>query len=122
MSSVRRAIDLPAPPSEVWAALERAELFSLWFGAQVELEPRAGGHASFRSPDGSERTAVVEVVDVPRLLLLRFLPLERDATGAIRQRPGGRMRFLLRENESGGTRFEVEDATGSGLALAGGAR
>jgi uncharacterized protein YndB with AHSA1/START domain len=116
---VSRSVELAAPPAAVWAALTRPELFSQWFGANGELEQRAGGRAVFRWPDGSEKTAVVEAVEVPHLLLLRFHPFERDPAGVVRQGTGGHIRFLLRETESGGTRFEIEDSTSSSLPLAG---
>lgn len=118
MEVLRRSVELPAPPAEVWAALTRAELFSQWFGSEVELEPGAGARARFRSPDGSERTAVIEVAEERRLLVLRFHPFERDPQGHARQAPGGLIRFLLKE-VPGGTQLEIEDSTRSSHELSG---
>jgi hypothetical protein len=71
-----------------------AEL-SAWFGAQVEIEPRPGGRASFRFPDGRQRDAQLEVFDPERHLLLRWLPFERSPAGATESRPPGQIRFVL---------------------------
>lgn len=117
----RRSVELPADIDQVWAALTSSDLFSQWFGEQVELDPRPGGRGSFRSDDGSERTAVVEVIDPPKLLVLRFHPFGRDASGRTKQTKGGYMRFALRRSESG-TRLDIEDSTSLVLEFSGVAR
>jgi prepilin-type processing-associated H-X9-DG protein len=98
--SVERTVELAAPTAAVWQALTRGEELSVWFGAQVEIDPRSGGRATFLFPDGHERDATVEVFDPERQLLLRWLPFERSAAGATTVQPAGHIRFLLESHES----------------------
>lgn len=93
--SVGRELLLSAPVSEVWAALTRPDRLSAWFGARARLDLRLGGRATFTWPDGAVRDATIEGVQTERLLVLRWLPFERDATGRARQRPAGTVRFHL---------------------------
>jgi uncharacterized protein YndB with AHSA1/START domain len=86
---------LPASPAEVWDALTDGEHVSRWFGAEVEMAPRLGGQVRFRWPDGAERGAVIEALEPERLLVLRWLPFERNAEGRTRRRPGTTVRFTL---------------------------
>ena len=65
MASVRREIVLPSPREEVWEALTEPERLEEWFANDVELDPRPGGEGVFRWDDGSERRALVEVVEEP---------------------------------------------------------
>jgi uncharacterized protein YndB with AHSA1/START domain len=69
---VTRAIVLPAPREEVWAALTESERLEEWFANDVELDPRPGGEGVFRWDDGDERHAVVEDVEPERRIALRF--------------------------------------------------
>jgi uncharacterized protein YndB with AHSA1/START domain len=92
---IRKEIVLPASPAEVWDALTDGKDMSRWFGAEVEMAPRLGGQVRFRWPDGVERGAVIEALETERLLVLRWLPFERDADGKARRRPGTTVRFTL---------------------------
>jgi uncharacterized protein YndB with AHSA1/START domain len=105
---IRREILLPASPSEVWDALTDGKQVSEWFGAKVEMVPRLGGRVRFRWRDGSERGAVIEAFEAERLLVLRWLPFERDAGGRTRRRPSTKVRFTLRPGE-GGTQLAVQE-------------
>jgi uncharacterized protein YndB with AHSA1/START domain len=93
--SVERRVELPADVEAVWQALTRGPELSAWFGARVELEPRPGGRASFHWPSGTVREASVEVFDPWRQLLLRWLPFELDANGAVRIAVPGHIRFVV---------------------------
>ena len=114
--AVERSIVLPAPASEVWAALARPERMSDWFGARVEFELRLGARFTFTWPDGTIRGAVVEALEAERLLVLRWLPYERTPDGATRGRPAGAVRFVLRK-EPGGTRLTVLERTEAGVEV-----
>jgi uncharacterized protein YndB with AHSA1/START domain len=92
---IRREIVLPASPAEVWDALTDGKHVSRWFGAEVEMAPRLGGQVRFRWPDGIERGAVIEALEIERLLVLRWLPFYRDAAGKTRRRAGTTVRFTL---------------------------
>jgi uncharacterized protein YndB with AHSA1/START domain len=65
----------------VWPALTEGDRLSAWFGAEVSLEPRPGGRATFRWPDGRQRGAVVEAAEPGRRLVFRWLPFERGSGG-----------------------------------------
>jgi uncharacterized protein YndB with AHSA1/START domain len=94
-NTVERRVELAAPPAAVWQALTRGAELSAWFGAHVEIDPRPGGRATFRWPDGRQRDARIEVFDDERQLLLRWLPFERAADGATSVKAPGHIRFVL---------------------------
>jgi uncharacterized protein YndB with AHSA1/START domain len=95
VEKVERQVELPVPPEEVWPALSEGPRLSAWFGAQISLEPRPGGRATFRWPDGRERGAVVEVVEPGRRLAFRWMPFERSADGGAAVVGAGRVEFEL---------------------------
>jgi uncharacterized protein YndB with AHSA1/START domain len=95
MEIIERRIELPAPPEEVWPALTEASRLSAWFGADIAMEPRPGGRATFRWPDGRERGAVVEDVEPVRRLAFRWMPVERSTDGRTTVVGGGRVEFEL---------------------------
>jgi uncharacterized protein YndB with AHSA1/START domain len=105
---IRREILLPASPGEVWEALTDGKQVSEWFGAEVEMVPRLGGRVRFRWGDGDERGAVIEAFEAERLLVLRWLPFQKDADGKTRRRPSTKVRFTLRPRE-GGTQLAVQE-------------
>jgi uncharacterized protein YndB with AHSA1/START domain len=105
---IRREVLLPASPGEVWEALTDGKQVSEWFGAEVEMESRLGGRVRFRWRDGAERGAVIEALEADRLLVLRWLPFEKDAEGKTRRRPGTQVRFTLGRRE-GGTLLVVQE-------------
>jgi uncharacterized protein YndB with AHSA1/START domain len=105
---IRREVLLPASPSEVWDALTDGRQVSEWFGAEVEMAPRLGGRVLFRWRNGGERGAVIEAFEAERLLVLRWLPFEKDAGGKTRRRPSTKVRFTLSPRE-GGTQLAVQE-------------
>jgi uncharacterized protein YndB with AHSA1/START domain len=105
---IRREVVLPASPGEVWAALTEGKQVSTWFGAEVEMASGLGGRARFRWPDGRERGAVIEAFEPELLLVLRWLPFERDPRGNTREVPSTRIRFTLGPGD-GGTLLTVEE-------------
>jgi uncharacterized protein YndB with AHSA1/START domain len=109
MSQVEREVVLPAPPARVWEALCDPEQLSTWFGAEASIEARPRGQARFRWPDGTERSAVVETADAPRLLEFRWLPFERAGPGMTRLTTAGRVRITL-EPKDGGTLLTVTES------------
>jgi uncharacterized protein YndB with AHSA1/START domain len=112
MNEVAREVVLPAPPAHVWEALSDPEKLSAWFGAEASIEVRSRGRATFRWPDRTERIAVVETAEAPRLLVFRWLPFERVGDGATRPAVPGRVRIALEPHE-GGTLLTVVESTPS---------
>jgi uncharacterized protein YndB with AHSA1/START domain len=78
-----REISIDAPPPEVWAALVDPETLSVWFGADVELEPRAGAPVRFRFADRTERRGLVEDVVPGRRLTWRWRELNGAGPGLV---------------------------------------
>jgi uncharacterized protein YndB with AHSA1/START domain len=95
---VTRAVTLPAPREDVWAALTEAERLTEWFASKAELELVPGGEGVFRWGDGSERRAVVEEVEVERRLA--FLWGGEDGLS--------RVTFIL-DDDAEGTRVTVTE-------------
>ena len=62
----------PSPVEEAWDALTDPDRLEEWFANDVELEPVPGGRAVFRWDDGEVRHAVVETVEEPERLVLRW--------------------------------------------------
>lgn len=81
MEQVERRVELPVPPADVWPNLSDGPRLSAWFGADVVMDARAGGRATFRWPDGRVRGAVVETAEPARRLVFRWLPFETGADG-----------------------------------------
>ena len=101
---VEREVLIPAPPTDVWAALTEPEQLSVWFGASAQAHP--DGSVTFHSKDGTVRRAVIDVSEPARLLVLRWLPFERNALGRVIQRPVTKVSFTLTP-APGGTRLRV---------------
>jgi uncharacterized protein YndB with AHSA1/START domain len=107
--SITRTIELRRPPEAVWRAVTTADQLSAWFGAAVDIDARHGRMATFRWPDGRERSAVVEVAEPEHLLVLRWLPFERGPDGSTRAATAGQVRFVLRPTATG-TRLIVTES------------
>jgi uncharacterized protein YndB with AHSA1/START domain len=114
MNEVEREIILPVSPARVWEALSDPEQLSAWFGAQASMEVRPRGRATFRWPDGTERAAVVETAEEPRLLVFRWLPFERVGQESTRRIAAGRVRIALEPRRGGTLLTVVESGTPAG--------
>jgi uncharacterized protein YndB with AHSA1/START domain len=104
---VERSVTLAASLAEVWASLIDADQLASWFGADVEIEARVGGRATFRWAGGLERSAVLEQVVPERILSFRWLPFVK-AEGEVRSLPLGRVELTL-EQTTKGTRLTVAE-------------
>jgi uncharacterized protein YndB with AHSA1/START domain len=119
VEGMERAVVLPYRPEAVWRAITRSDQLSSWFGAEVAIDARPGGRATFRWPDGGVRGAVVETIHAPRLLVLRWLPFAHDADGRTHQKIAGRIRFVLREVEAGTHLAVSESQAAEGIVSSG---
>jgi uncharacterized protein YndB with AHSA1/START domain len=109
-----RRVELDAAPHRVWRALSRPEELSQWFGARTDIVAELGREARFEWPDGTSRHAVVEAVEPERLLVLRWLPFVRDATGRARPHPVTVVRFVL-QARGDGTLLAVSESAPAAL-------
>lgn len=78
---IRREVSVTAPLEAVWDALTEPGQLAAWFGAEAEMELRAGGAVRFRWPDGTERRGLVIEVDRPHRLAFRWRELRTSASG-----------------------------------------
>ena len=108
MEAIEREIVLPAPPEEVWPALSQSDQISAWFGADAQLDLRAGGRGVFRWHDGTERSILVEEVEAPHRLSFRWLPFQRTGANEIVTLPSTRVDITL-EQVPEGTRVRVRE-------------
>jgi uncharacterized protein YndB with AHSA1/START domain len=104
---VRRSIVVPTDAGEVWAALTDRERLRLWFGAEVEVDPRPGGDVRASWPDGARSVGSVELADEPVRLVFRWRRIDGVGFGAS---VGGatRVSFDLQPVE-GGTGLSVTE-------------
>ena len=101
---IEREIVLPVPREEAWDALTTPERLEEWFANDVELDVTPGGRGVFQWDSGEVRHAVVEAVEEPERLVLRW-----DDDGVVELELG---------DDPGGTRIHVrETAPDWGLAL-----
>ena len=96
-ATVRRSIDLDAPPEEVWKAITEESTLSDWLAPEVELELREGGEIACRYEDGEERRGTVELIEEAERLSFCW---HREGSGVSRVE-------LLVDAVAGGTRLTV---------------
>jgi uncharacterized protein YndB with AHSA1/START domain len=116
--TIERELLLSVSSQRVWSALTDGEQLSSWFGARVVVDARAGGSATFRWPDGTERDATVEEVVPLHRLAFRWAPFQRTPVGA-RVVPANRVEFTLEEVEEG-TLLRITEHGPRAFALAAG--
>jgi uncharacterized protein YndB with AHSA1/START domain len=80
-ATVRRSIDLDAPPEDVWKAISEESTLRDWLAPEVEIDLREGGELSCRYEDGEERRGTVELVEEAERLAFRW---QRDGAGPSR--------------------------------------
>jgi uncharacterized protein YndB with AHSA1/START domain len=95
---IRREIDFPVSPDELWEALTDPEQLEEWFANDVELDPRPGGAGVFRWADGEERRATVVEANPGERLVLDW------------DDEGGEVELSLEETEEG-TRLRVRESS-----------
>jgi uncharacterized protein YndB with AHSA1/START domain len=78
---IRREVVIAASPEAVWEALSDAGQLAAWFGAEADLDVRAGGAVRFRWADGTERRGLVIDVDPPHRLAFRWRELRSSPEG-----------------------------------------
>lgn len=71
-TEVRRELVLETEPERVWEALTTEELLERWLADEVTLEPFEGGSVVARDREGRGRSGVVERLDEPSELVLRW--------------------------------------------------
>jgi uncharacterized protein YndB with AHSA1/START domain len=79
---IHRELYIDASPETVWRFVGTAEGLSRWWGAEISLEPRAGGRCEEHLwEDGKRRTlrGVVTAYDPPQHLALTWQPVTDDA-------------------------------------------
>ena len=108
---VQRRVVLAVSSDELWEALTDSDQLSEWFGADVELDPRPGGQATFVGDDGETRRARVEEVDRGHRLTFSWWPEDEG------DRAATRVEFVVEEVGEGASVLTVVE---SGLVTAAG--
>lgn len=70
--TITRTIEINAPRERVWDALTTPELLSQWLGQEAEFEPRVGAHGSYTWGEWGRFPLVVEEVEAPSRLAVRW--------------------------------------------------
>ena len=107
---ITREVTVAAPPGAVWDALTEPAELAAWFGAEAEVELRAGGAIRFRWADGSERRGLVIEVDPPHRLAFRWRELRTGPPGSTAT-DATVVTFTLAADERG-TRVTVTESPG----------
>jgi uncharacterized protein YndB with AHSA1/START domain len=72
---VERAVELDAPPEDVWGELADPERLGAWLGAGVDLEMEPGGIGTISFPEGETRRARVVDVEPGRRVSFLWWPV-----------------------------------------------
>jgi len=91
--TITRTIEIAAPRERVWAALTTPELLAQWLGQEAVFDATVGAHGSYTWTDWGHFPLVVEAVDAPSTLSVRWAA-----------RPGGE----LTETSSTTVRYTLE--------------
>jgi uncharacterized protein YndB with AHSA1/START domain len=103
--NVDREIILEVPAEDVWAALADPAQLGAWLGAEVEVDLRPGGAATFRFDDGEVRRGMVhEVADGAELSFAWWPVAGTDV--------GGRttVTMTVERHGEGGARLRIREA------------
>ncbi len=113
--AVTRTVLIDAPPEEVWAAMIVPARLEEWFADEVEADELAPDvEVLFRWEDGCERHGVIEDVQAPRRLSLRWSALDgaesHVAFELVEEGDGTRVTVI----ESGPTALSVDGRSAGG--------
>jgi uncharacterized protein YndB with AHSA1/START domain len=96
---VEKQISLATSVEEAWMGVLD---FAAWFCESVEIgEIGPGARAEFRWEGGASRAAVFEDVEAPTFLAFRWLPFERNESGATVPKPQARVEISLTPSDEG---------------------
>jgi uncharacterized protein YndB with AHSA1/START domain len=101
VASIRRSIQVQAPPAKVYAAFQTDEALSTWYmdGATVQFE--VGGQLSFEGPEGNVPATFVELVPNERVVLDYHAPWWGTVTYELKATPKGTRVTLTHEGFEG---------------------
>lgn len=69
VASIRRSVQVLAPPSKVFDAFRTDEAMSAWYMDGSVVDFSLGGSLSFEGPDGSVRASIVDLVEDERIVM-----------------------------------------------------
>jgi uncharacterized protein YndB with AHSA1/START domain len=96
--TITRTIEIAAPRERVWAALTTPELLSQWLGQEAVFEPTVGAEGSYTWTDWGRFPLVVEEVDAPFRLAVRWA---RSPDGSLTESTSTVAHYELQEVEGG---------------------
>ena len=100
-ASIRRSIQVAAPPQKVYDAFRTNEALSTWYmdGTTVDFAP--GGSISFEGPEGSVRGTFQELVENQKVVLEYHAPWWGTVTWEMDPTPKGTRVTLTHEGFEG---------------------
>lgn len=104
--TIIRTIEVAAPREKVWDALTRPELLCQWLGQEAEFEPVVGARGSYTWTDWGHYPLVVEAVDAPSSLTVRWAA----RPGAALTESSSTTVVYTLESIPGGTRLTVVES------------
>ncbi len=105
--TVRRTIQISAPPEKVWTAVTEPEHISRWFGRTVLTGDGVGAHGTIAWPDQEAMPMRVEAIDPGRSVTYRWCNDGTDRVPAtVDDAPSTVFTFTL-EPTTDGTRLTV---------------
>jgi uncharacterized protein YndB with AHSA1/START domain len=101
VASIRRSVQVAAPPQKVYDAFRSDEALSAWYmdGTTVQFAP--GGALSFEGPEGSVRATFTELVENERIGLEYHAPWWGAVTWELAATPKGTRVTLTHEGFEG---------------------
>lgn len=100
-ASIRRSVQVAAPPQKVFDAFRTSEAVSAWYMDGTTTDLRVGGSISFEGPEGSVRGTFVEIAEDERIVLEYQAPWWGTVTWEIAPTPKGARVTLTHEGFEG---------------------
>ena len=111
--TIRKQVDLKAPPARVWQALTDAGQFGTWFRVRMEtpfvVGQKAGGHITHPGYEHVRFEVLVEEMRPQERFVLRWHPYAIDPKADYSGEPTTRIEFRL-EPLGTGTRLTVTES------------
>lgn len=101
VASIRRSIQVAAPPSKVYDAFRTDEALSVWYMDGTTVSFAVGGGLSFEGPEGSVRATVVDLIENERIALDYSAPWWGVVTWDLKETPKGTRVTLTHEGFEG---------------------
>lgn len=100
-SSIRRSIQVGAPPSKVYDSFRTDAALSTWYMDGTSVEFAVGGALTFEGPEGNVRANFVELIEDKKIVLDYHAPWWGTVTWELSPTPKGTRVTLTHEGFDG---------------------